>query len=90
MLRLGAAGNCLAEGEHGHGHGAGKANGSGGHVHGPECAHLHGHAHDEIDDLSTASKSFMKAASLYGVEGNACRKETMLQHAKDCLKELRA
>ena len=54
----------------------------------PVAWEVHAQAHDEIDDLSTALKSYRKAGKLYAVVGNTARKERVLHNAKLCLEEL--
>ena len=45
---------------------------------------MHASAHDDNEDWSTASKSFTKAAKLYGDGGDAVSNATMLENAKRC------
>jgi hypothetical protein len=49
---------------------------------------MHGVAHWGTD-WSTASKSFMKGAKLYGDNGNVESKTRLLKCARQCLEQLR-
>ena len=45
---------------------------------------MHSNAHWDIADWSTASKSYTKAARLYGNKGDADAKSVMLRNAQRC------
>ena len=55
----------------------------------PRAWSMHAMAHDRLGDWSTAARSHMRVAKLYGDLGSAPDKEIFLQNARWCLAKLR-